>query len=233
MAYTTIQLITDAYYLSGIVSNGLQSVSGGQLNDGLRALNAVIAVKTANSKLIPYFKEYDFVAVVGQERYFVPNLLEIETFTFFIGPVRYSTSYIPRRRYQGSGRVENIQSLPFDWYFERQKGGGTLFVYFLPSQEFPMQIWGKFSLSSVVLNQDLELTLDNFYIEYLRYALAEYICSNYNRTFQPQSAAKLREYENVLITISPPDLTLTKVSSLRGGPALNWGDVNVGMGYRP
>ena len=75
MPYTSSQLITYAYYLSGIVSRGTQTVTGEQLADGLDSLNMVIASKSVTYKHIPYFKSVDITANVGQEKYFIPNLL--------------------------------------------------------------------------------------------------------------------------------------------------------------
>lgn len=233
MTYNTKQLITNAYYLSGIVSRDLQTVSPSQISDGLFLLNSLLNIKSANVRLIPYFKQYDFNAVIGQEKYFVPNLLQIETLTFNIGDVRFSSQYVTRRPYFGSGRVDNIQSLPFSWHFERTLGGTDIYLYFLPQEEFPMKIWGKFALSDVTLDQDLSLTLDLYYIEYLRYALAEYICNDYNITFSPRGYQRLKELEGIIRDISPPDLSLSKISSLESRPGLNWGDVNLGDGWRP
>jgi hypothetical protein len=56
---------------------------------------------------------------------------------------------------------------------------------------------------SVTKYQDLSIILDLFYIDYLRYALAEYMCQEYNITFQPQNQAKLNEFETTIFDISP------------------------------
>lgn len=231
MPYTTTQLINRSWYLSGVVSRELETVSGDQLNEGLDLLNAVLAVKTATIQLIPYYLQYPFTAIIGQEEYFIPNLLEVETFTFNIGTVRYQTTEQKRRQYFGSGRVDNINSLPYSWHAERCLGGSNLYMYFLPSQAYPCIIWGKFSLAGVTLFQDLSLSMEQFYIEYLRYALAEYICQEYNITFQPQSAIKLAEYEEMIKNISPIDLSLTKISSLQSNATYNYGFVNFSGGW--
>ena|SRR3984957_8579787 len=233
MAYTVTQLINNSYYLSGIVARNLQTTTGAQIEDGLTLLNALLATKTAGIRLIPYFQEYDLTLVTGQEMYFIPNLVEAETFTFNIGSVRYSTLPTARKAYFGSPRVDNIQSLPYDWHIERVLGGANLFMYFLPDVNYPAKIWGKFSLASVALGQDLSLTLDAFYIEYLRVALAEQICAEFNIPMQPQAAMKLAEYEKIIMDVSPPDLSMQKMSSLGCDQSLNWADINIGRGWRP
>lgn len=233
MAYTVTKLITNAYYLSGIVARDMETVSGDQLSDGLDRLNALLAIKTANRRLIPYFTLYDFTLTAGVESYYIPKLISIDTFTFFIGDVRYSCIVQDRKVYFGSGRVNNIDSLPYNYHIERELGGARIYLYFLPNSNFPAQITAKFSLNSVTLNQDLSLTLDQFYIEYLRYSLAEYLCEEYQITFAPESQKRLSDYEQIITDISPLDLTMTKFSSLQAEAGINWADVNIGRGWRP
>src|SRR5258706_8748540 len=74
---------------------------------------------------------------------------------------------------------------------------------------------------------------DTSYIEYLRYALAQYMCSEYGIIFNPESRKLLSRIEHQLLDVSPPDLSLKKVSILTQGTGINFGDVNLGLGYRP
>lgn len=232
MPYTTVKLITNAYYLSGLVSRKLQTVTGDQISDGLDLLNAMLAVKSANVRLIPYYQQYNFTAVVGQEKYYVPGLVSIETLTFYIGSVRYSMQPQKRIAYWGNGRVDDINSLPYYWHPERVLGGTNIYIYFTPSQEFPMVIWGKFSLLSVALNQDLSLTLDAFFIEYLRYALAEQICQDNNISMQPAAMMRLKELESMVMYIDAPDLSSTNVVMYPRDRGFDYSDANIGQGWR-
>lgn len=234
MAYTAVQLITRAFYLSQVVSRELETVSGQQVSDGLTWLNALLSLKSAKSNLIPYYSEYDLVAVPGQEMYFIPELIQAETMTFNIGPVRYSMAPTPRKSYFGSGRVDNISSLPFSWHAERLLGGSNVYLYFLPAGDYPMKIWGRFGFVNVTLETDLETTYDEFYIDYLRYRLAKRICSEFGIPMQPQAMQELDELESAITDVSPPDLTLTKWTSLgQDSSGINWGDINIGKGWRP
>lgn len=231
MPYTTSQLISRAYFLSGIVRKDLETVSGQKLTEGLELLNELLDVKSANQRLIPYFKNYEFSAVPGQEEYFVPDLVLCETLTFYINNVRYSMFSQQRKDYFGSSRAENVTSLPYDWHIERCLNGSNLYIYFLPDSNYPMSLWGKFSLEEVTLFQDLLLTYDRFYLVYLRYALAEYICQEYNFPFQPQNEKKLTEYENILIDISPMDMTLVRRSVFNQRSNINYGIANLSNGW--
>jgi hypothetical protein len=227
MAYTVRKLITNSWYLSGIVSRRFQAVSGSQISNGLDLLNAVITFKTARNRLIPYFTKYDFNTVVGQEIYFVPNLLDLETITFNLQTVvRFPLERKTRKQYLGSYRVNDTESLMGEFHIERVKGGSNIFMYYLPNAIYPVTIYGKFSLSTVTLDQDLELTMEQFYIDYLRYALAEYICDDQQRLFPPNAAQKLKEYEQTIVDISPIDFLVGKKSTLQKQSGLNWAQVN-------
>lgn len=232
MAYTTTQLVTRSWYLSGVVARDFETVTGDQLNDGLDMLNAFIAIKTADQRLIPYYTEYSFSAVVGQEKYFIPDLILAETLAFDLNQVRYPMLLVQRHEYFGSSRANNVLSLPYQYYIERAFEGSNLYMYFFPDQTYQFKIHGKFSLANVTLGQDLSLTLDQYYLEYLRYGLAQYMCQEYNIVFQQQNNEYLMQLEKILFDISPIDFTVQKKSMLQRqqGPDI-YGQVNIGKGW--
>lgn len=248
MAYLAQQLITRSWYLSGIIARNLQTPTGDQINDGLMLLNALLDFKQIETDLIPYWKYISLPLVANQEFYFLPYVAALESTTFNIDSVRYPMDSVTRRNYYGSARVDNISSLPFSWNYNRGLGGGELAMYFLPEANYILKAMAKIFLVDVQLNTDLtNITqstpytfvnssnqgLDTSYIEYLRYALAQYMCSEYGIQFNPESAAILKKYERKLMFMSPPDLSMIKVSTLMEGTGLNYGDVNIGKGWRP
>lgn len=233
MAYSALTLITRSWYLSGIVARNLETVSGDQITDGLFLLNTLLDFKASDLRLIPYFTRYANVFTVGQEMYFVPNLYAVETMTFNINQLRYPMTQMNRDVYFGSGRVDNIVSLPFSYHVERVEGGSNIYVYFLPNQAYPFNLIGKFALTEVTLMQDMSLVYDNFYLEYLRYGLAEMFCNEYNIAFAPEKAKMLQIYEKKLQDVSPPDLSMKKINFMNDGTTLNWALVNVSGGYVP
>jgi hypothetical protein len=232
MAYTTLKLINNAYYEAGIVARGFETVSGPQAHDGLEYLNDLIADKTVENGLIPYYEEYNFNAIAGQEKYFIEDLISVDTFVFYIDTVRYQTENRARREYFGTSRADNIQSLPGSWHMERCFGGANLYIYFKPNQAFPLTIWGQFRLAQVAINQDLSLTLDRFYINYLKYDLAARLCAEYNYSVPPGVAKTLAELEDSISKKSGPmDMRLIKLSSLQGRGGINYGQVNLAHGW--
>lgn len=234
MTYTTTELITSSYYASGVVSREFETVSGGEVADGLQWLNDILSEKDVDQGMIPYESTYTQNFVIGQEVYTIPDLIQIDTLVFFLDQVRYAMIYTKRNAYFGSSRVENIQTLPFEWYFERQFGGGKLYIYFKPDRNYPMELHGTFRLSNVSLGQDLSLTLDQFYITYLHYALIDRICTEYAYDTPPNALRQLSKYESWINKKSRLiDLRMQKVSTLQKRGGFNWAFVNLGKGWTP
>lgn len=247
--YTAQQLISRAWYLSGIVARNLQVDTGDQSSVGLYLLNALLDFKQIETDLVPYWQYIQLPAVPGQEFYFLPNVSAIESLTFNIAQVRYPMDYVSRRNYYGSARVDDISSLPFSWNFDRALGGGNLALYFKPDQAYPLKMKVQLFLTDVKLDTDLtnisetvpytfinssNQGYDTSYIEYLRFALAKMMCAEYGILFNPEAEKILQSYTRKLMYMSPPDLSMKKSSILMSGsPGFNYGDVNVGHGWRP
>jgi hypothetical protein len=154
-----------------------------------------------------------------------------------------------RTHYYGSSRVDNISTLPFNWNFNRQLGGGNLALYFLPESTYPLKMMVKIFLVDVALNTDLtnisqaglpytfinssNQGYDTSYIEYLRYELANYMAGEYGVSLTPTNMARLMEYRRQLMYVGPPDLSMVKTSILTQNQGYNYGDINLGKGWRP
>ncbi len=234
MAYTALQLITRAYYLSQVVSRELETPTGQQIEDGLYLLNTLFDYKSTDIRLIPYYTEYFFNTVAGTEMYFIPDLLDVDTFTFNIGDVRYPMQDLTRKQYFAGPRVDNIETLPFSYRCERVFGGMNLYLYFVPGDVYNMRIWGKFAIPEVTLTTDLSVYLDKYYIEYYRNSLSEAICNEWGTTLPDQVKTTLAEMTKKLMDVSPKDLLCNKQSyftSNIGG--IDWQAVNLYKGFWP
>lgn len=234
MPYTARELIVKSYYLSGVVSKDFQKVDDSQIISGLNLLNEALADTSIDGGLIPYHTEYSFNAVTGQEKHFIPGLIQPETFTFYIGDIRFPTVVQQRRGYFGSARADNIKSLPYKYHFERILNGSDLYLYFLPNENYPCKIWGKFKLDEINdLCADLLLVYDRFYLKYLTYKLAEEICDDNQISTPPNIARTLEILEKKIIKISPKDLVLKKRTAYRKGSYVNYAYANLGNGWEP
>ncbi len=232
--YTALNLITDSYYLSQVLSEELETISGYESTRGLTLLNDFLAVKTSDSRMIPYTTVYDMDLETGEELYYIPNLVKVDSFTFFINTVRFASQELTQNQYFASPRVNDIVSLPFSWNQQRVLDGTNIRVYFSPQADYTVQIVGKFSLTEIpTLQFDFSAIYERFYIVYIKYGLAIYICNFYNQSVSPDLMREYKSLEARVLGITPMDLSLNKVSSFSSKSPYNWGDVNLGRGWRP
>lgn len=233
MTYTAEQLVTNAYYLTGIVAEGFATPSSTQAARGLDRLNALLAVKSFDDKHIPYFTYYTFNTVINQEAYPITNLIRVETLTYNINELRLPSRGLDRDRYWEQPRVDNVSAYPFTWDFERNESGGTIYFYPLPFSVVPIKIWAKFALNNVTFSTDLSATYDNFYIEYLLYGTAVYLYQFNGLAIDPDVAHQWAIYQKEVINIQPLDVRLQFVNPFDANPTLNWAFVNLCNGFIP
>lgn len=232
MAYTVLQLLTNAYYDSGIVARDFETITGSQYNDGLSFLNDILEEKRLDDGALPYYKDFDLTFETGVEKYFIENLIEIDTIVFYLNSVRYSMANQKRRQFFGSPRAENIETLPTNWHMERTLGGSDVYIYFLPDQDYPVKVWGLFALDQVALNDDLSTMFDRYYITYLRYDLAITLCQEFNFEIPAGIQQKFMKYDKLIRKRSGVlDLQNTVISTLGGQSSLNYAQVNLGKGW--
>jgi hypothetical protein len=256
MVYTVTQLVSDGFNCSGVVGKEFEQVSGEQFNEGLSYLNSLLAKKTADKSGIPYFLQYEANFIIGQEQYYIPGLIRIDSMTFFIDSppdpiivnpvpappvpfvqsagqqVRYAMRQVDRKLYWSTPRANQILSLPYQYTVERQFGGASVYVYFLPNVQYVYQIWGLFALNNVMLGQDLSLTLDQFYIDFLKFELAERICAEYDYNMPEGAAHQLEEYQMIIDKREQSmDLfqqTISPLSQITDGVNYAWANLGVG-----
>jgi hypothetical protein len=232
MAYTATNLITDALNLSGVVSRKFQTPDGDDIQTGLSRLNDILAVKSIDNRLIPFFSTVEINLIPGTEKYFIPGLMLVDTVTFNIGNVRFKTEEVGRRRYFGDTRVDGINSLPFTWTSNRSLNGTDIYLYFFPNSNYVLKIWGKFALGNVTLAQDLSLTLEQNYTTYLQFALANYLCMYYGLDFGPDKLRELKSLQREVMDIQAIDFNLQKSSTLGGGRGGDiWVEANLKLGW--
>ncbi len=226
------EIISTAWYLSKIVPRSLDSVSGEQGADGFFWLNSLLSEQSNTGKYLIYYTHYQLNLVVGQETYFIPGGVVLETATFNIDSVRYQMNLDNRRHYFGAPRVDNIQALPFNWYWETVLGGINLYTYFLPQQAFPAKLTGKFGLALITdPSFDFNTITDLFYQTYLAFLLAERLCTWYGVSASTGVIAQIKAFKNQLADRNYIDLTISKISTYSTQDAMTYAQANLGKGW--
>jgi len=234
MAYTAQQLITRSFYLSGIISREFETPSGSQIQIGLDTFNSLLDWLSIETQALPFFKLQPFIALQGVEKYFIPNLFEIEDLTFtYSSNVRWPSSYQSRSKYFGTFRANNVSTLPFSFRPERTIDGMDIYLYPIPNQNYEMTIVGKFGLRNVTLQTDLSTEYDQGYLEYLRYLLAPRLCDEFGGSLPETTERRISEMKTQLMYLTGRDLTCNKTSVFSRQNSLNWGMVNLYRGLLP
>lgn len=234
------ELITGALYLSGVVARGAETTDGQEIKDALTLLNDILGERNSTGRFLPYYDIQNFNAVIGQEEYFVDNLVEIETLTVTLQDVRFSMRWVSRDEYFGGSRVNNIKSLPFSYHAERGINketfvpGMRIWTYWEASQDdYIFEVVGRFSLDSVSLDTVISDKLERFYLSYLKYKLAHRFCHFMGYGFDPDKMMELNKLQDQCNDVSPVDTTLKIENPFGSRWPFNWGDVNIGRGWRP
>ncbi len=92
----------------------------------------------------------------------------------------------------------------------------------------------NFSLiDGVSKNQEyFPMVLDQFYITYLKYSLANRLCYEFDYAVPSGVEKQLAKYEAMISKKSQQiDLRMEKVSTLGTGTGINYGQVNLGHGW--
>ena len=206
------ELISNSYYLSRIVGRDFETVSASQSKDGLSILNDILSEKNISSAAISYNETQNFNAIQGQEKYFIANLVSVETLTFQDSNVRYRMNEVSRDRYFGLARVNDIQSLPQQFFVERTLGGANIYMYYLPDKEYEFELTGKLALQEVALFDDLSLSYDRFYLSYIKYNLAERLCDFNGNTVPIGVQKRLADLNREIDNFSGIDLSVNVVN---------------------
>ena len=120
MAYPVTKVITEAYFDAGVVARQFEELQGYQLNDGLDWLNQILGDKAMDTGDIPYITvQYPLRAVAGQEKYFIPNLINIDTITFYITgeELGFNPNDEAQRRYDFEHDYDHTHGINEDYRF--------------------------------------------------------------------------------------------------------------------
>lgn len=236
MAFNTLQLVQKAYNASGVNPQGFKELTPLQTENGLYLFNIILSDKTVDTSMLLYWTRLNGEFVAGTSEYFIDNLIQIQVLTFFLsdGTVRYPTQAQNLEQFMGSARAVNVDSLPFTYYVNKSIGGSTLYVYYIPSQNYPYEIWGQFQLQNVTLFQDLSTSFEPFYLDFLTLELAQRICVYGNYTTPTNLMEQLLAYRKTIgLNGIVQDLSMSMISSINNPNFINWSQVNIGQAYVP
>lgn len=230
MSFNTLELIGKAYNAARVNVQSFSKLTPEQTKNGIFLLNALLSQKTVDPSMLLYWKKLDGVFEAAEKEYFLENLISIQTLTYYMsdGTVRMPTLAQDMTVFNGAGRAENIETLPFTYWLNQSLGGSTLYVYPAPDQDYAYTIWGQFQLSNVTLFEDLSLVFPMYYILHLILELAYMICT-FGAYSVPEELmlqlAKSRELIGNNGTVF--DLSMRVLSTVNTSNYTNWAQINI------
>src|ERR1700748_2032308 len=232
---TAIQLITDSLYLSEVSALEFETPDDTKISVGLRLLNGILSQTAVDGSMIPYDEFKIFDTEVGEPKYSVDGLVQLETFAFIMnGDVRFPTKLQSNYEYFGSARAENVNAPPVNYYIRRRLGGSDILLYPKPDQVYEMQMYGKFAFTNAAINDNLDDSYDGFYQEWLKYKLASRLCHQYNLELNPSAEAELKKMTSDIFQLVGIDLTVVKTPLVsRRGMTDFWWNANFGKNWIP
>lgn len=233
MPYTALQLISDAFFDSGIRDATFNVPSAEDNQRGLRALNQILNLTSVNLDYIPYYTRGTFTATGGVSEYTLQNVYLIDLLTFNMSQVRYNSRYLTRFEFFGTNRANNIQSLPLTYTFERTLNGIKIYLYPIPDQTYVFDYSAKQKLTNPDYATDLTQYFDDYFIQYLEFETALLLCSKYGASPPPLIAERVSELRRVIMTPSPVDMTSRTTNLLGSGVSPNWAQITIGKGWAP
>lgn len=235
MSITAREVIADAYYLSAVCSRDFNVPTASQMASGLTILNDILSLPAIRNSIAPYYSKYDLTLDTEETEYEIDGLIAPETIIFLLGNVRIPINDMGRDAFFGGVRVVGVSAPPFSGRLERTLSGYTLHLYFIPDQEYEVEIWGKFGLSSANYETNLETFVPRGYIVWIKHKMAEYICNN-NQVSIPEGVSReLSRLDRLIQNISAQDLRMNVFSSCNpyGSNNIDWNFVNFFKGYLP
>jgi hypothetical protein len=226
------ELIAKSWYFSGIVARGFESVSGQELEDGLMLLNDLLAANNMLGNKFPYQSDITLNTIAGQFSYDVQGLIKITSITFKDGSLRWGMIRDSRRDFQGSTRVDDIESLPYHYHEERALNKMIVNLYFIPDKAYEINIHGLFKYPVVSLSADVSSLFEDFYITYLVYELASWICDFRDVDLPARVERRRKILEDNVKQVFVPDMKSVKVNALpsSGSPITA---KRLGQGFQP
>ena len=192
------ELVNELWLRAGVVADGFELPTARQSKSGLRFLNTILGEKSMDGNGIVYVTHKVETLVPNQEVYFIPELITLEVLSFQLdGNLRYPQRSRTRNEYFGPARVDDINTLPVTYHFERQKGGADIYLYPKPDQAYQMNIIGKFANpTNLKLDDDILTELDDYYVSYLRNEGARRAAAESGTPLNPDVLVLLRELKS-------------------------------------
>lgn len=184
----------------------------------------------------------DLVSSVARVNLGVPTRTGTGTFVpgdFVVNGVDLAGTYANAQalvNYINTGVVPNVSALLVlnQMYLGNVSGGSiTIATSGIADAANTITFYNFSTTAGIPLNQTfMPMVLDQFYINYLEFKLANRMCAKYNFIVPENVKTELAKYQAFISKKSAPlDLSQTKISTFANGNSISYGQVNLGLGW--
>jgi len=221
MAQTAKEFVADCYQL---ISPNSPTVAlfGDDTKKGIDYINRLIASYSGTGTLLTIAKSIQTTLAVGQrtvtfgDSTYVPTptittgrLANIQDAWLLLDGVTYPLIETSRNVFNEAYKYEPLQGLPRFYIITNDLNLTTMRVYPSPSQQFQLNVFGKFQLSQITENSDMSF-LPAYYQMFFQFATAKYLAFVKGRAdawTQPLEEMYLKA-ESDIKAVTPFNLTL-------------------------
>lgn len=224
-------LIQLAYRFAQVLAE-TEVVDAEQLSIALTLLNIVIDDINIDGIEIPLVSEETIAMTTGSEEVILADWITINRAQFLLGNVYFDVDLLDLESFLNVRRINNNTGIPYVSFSRRTEGGITLLVYFRPSIDYTMTVWGYKNITTVDLTTDLT-AIDKFVQNYLIFMLANDIRRYHQMSEDTWLTKRIKRYKKKFANVKDRPINMIKASLGKRGTVDNLVSLNLGRGYYP
>lgn len=208
------KLIDKAYQVIGIKSAD-RNLTGDEITEGLEQLNIIIDLISGNSQQISFSKTLTFDLTIGKQVYTIgeggdfgnERLVNLEKAVLIDSNIQYPLSILSDNAFYGISRNLNTNGKPSRVFFQNNLDNLTEIHFFIiPDKSYTVKIKGKFILSNLEFNTEIE-NVPHYYYAYLQYYLAKVLHSFFpSSTWTPENEKFFTTFKSECLSYNDIDL---------------------------
>lgn len=188
MVQTVKQFVTDAYQLIS-ANTPTVPLQGNDMSKGIQLLNQLLRAYSGTGLLLTIARQVDFTVGIGQTEITfadpdypgvadlkVGRLANLADAWLTLDGVTYPLIPLNRDVFLQSYKYDPQLGLPRFIITYNEDNLTRLRIYPGPSQVYNLSVYGKFETTTLIENDTMS-NFPNYYIPYLQFAVAKYLCA--------------------------------------------------------
>jgi len=225
MARTVNRLIEQSFRKAQLYTQD-RIIEGYKITEALDMLNDILDENSAEASYVAFYQLLTFAMTPGKREYTIGRnvgndivnnrLVELKHVSLIASETRYPVRIITDNDYYSVIYYESAAGRPSSVFSQNEIAQTTLIFISKPDIAYTCEVKGKFILSDLELNTDIENVPPYFY-QYLKYALAKELALEYlPANWTPNHEKRFMKLENHLRTMNDYDTSIRFSDALIG-----------------